>query len=114
MMKRIMGYLEYRKNRKIAKREFAKMAAVALPTIRKITEKNAQTVAFIHRLADSAKNIEGDQLVKLVLDEVADTLKTSNSRIIEVLTYMSNLSPEDMGRIFVHSVAETAKPDDKQ
>lgn len=113
-MKKIREYWEYRNNRKAAKKEFAKMAAAALPAIRRVTEKNAETVEFIHRLADSAKNIEGEQLVKLVLDEAADTLKTSNSRIIKILTYISNLSPEDMRRILVHSVAATMEPDGSQ
>ena len=107
MMKRIKEYLEYRKNRKSAKKELARIAATALPTIRQVAERNAETVRFVHRLVDSAKGIEGEQLMALVLDAIANSLNTSNGKLIETISYMANLSSEDIQKILVHSVVET-------
>lgn len=43
----------------------------------------------------------------MVLNEVSTALQTDNNRIIEILTYMANLQPEDIQKILVHSVVET-------
>ena len=113
MIKRIKEYLEYRKNKKIAKIELAKMAATTLPVIRKVSDKGADIVKFIVKLTNESKNVEGERLVGMVLNEVSDALKTDNNRIIEILTYMASLSPEDIKKILVHSIAETL-PNDKE
>lgn len=79
MFKKIREYLEYRKNKKIAKREFAKMATTTLPVVNNAIEK----------------------------------IKVNNVRIMEILTYMLSLTPEEIQKILVHSVVETI-PDDKE
>ena len=37
--------------------------------------------------------------------------KTSNNRLIEILAYITSLSPEDIQKIIVHSVVETMDTD---
>lgn len=113
MINRIKEYFEYRKNKKIAKRELAKMAATALPVVREVSDKGNDIAKFVVRLTNETKNIKGERLVEIVLNEVSTALQTDNNRIIEILTYMASLSPEDIQKILVHSVAETMSTDNK-
>lgn len=107
MINRIKEHLEYRKNKRIAKKELAKMAATTLPVIREISDKGTDIAKFIVRLTNETKNVKGEKLVEMVLNEVSTALQTDNNRIIEILTYMANLQPEDIQKILVHSVVET-------
>lgn len=107
MIKRIKEYLEYRKSKKIAKRELIKIAASTLPSIRRTSNNATDIVKFFIKLADETKNIHGERLVELVLNEVSTILQTDNSHIVEILTYIANLTPEDIQKILVHSVVET-------
>ena len=113
MIKRIKEYLEYRKNKRIAKRELAKMAANTLPVIREVSDKGTDITKFIVKLTNETKNVEGERLVEMVLNEVSAALKTDNNRIIEILTYMSSLSPQDIQKVLVHSAVETMPTDNK-
>ena len=112
MTNKIKEYLEYRHNKKIAKREFVKMAATTLPVIREVSDKVTDVVKFVIKLTKETKNIKGERLIEMVLNEVSTTLQTDNTRIVEILTYMSKLTPDDIQKILVHSVVETM-PNDK-
>lgn len=107
MFKRIKERLEYRKNIKIVKKEIAAIVATTLPLIHTITSKSADITNFVTRLATETKNVEGEQLIQMVLDNVSDILNTDNNRIVEILTYLAGLTPEDIQKIIVHSVTET-------
>lgn len=113
MINRMKEYLEYRRNKKIAKRELAKMAATTLPVIREVSDKGADIVNFVVKLTNETKNIKGERLVELVLNEVSTALQTDNSRIIEILSYMANLKPDEIQKILVHSMVETMPTDNK-
>lgn len=107
MINKFKEYLEYRKNKNIAKRELAKMAATTLPVIREVSDKGTDIAKFVIKLTNETKNIKGERLVELVLNELSTALQTDNNRIIEILTYIASLSPEDIQKVLVHSVAET-------
>lgn len=111
MINRIKEYFEYRKNKKIAKKELARMAATTLPVVREVSDKGADIAKFVVKLTNETKNIKGERLVELVLNEVSTALQTSNNRLIEVLSYVASLSPEDIQKIIVHSVVETMDTD---
>ena len=113
MIKKIKEYVEYRKNKKIAKRELAKMGATVLPVVRTVSTKGADIVKFIVKLTNETKNIKGERLIELVLNEVSNALQTDNNRIIEILSYMANLSPQDIQKVLVHSAVETMPTDNK-
>ena len=113
MIKRIKEYLEYRRNKKIAKREFTKMVATTLPVIREVSDKGTDIAKFVVKLTNETKNIKGERLVEMVLNEVSTALKTDNNRIIEILTYMAGLSPQDIQKVLVHSAVETMSTDNK-
>ena len=113
MIKRIKEYLEYRRNKRIANRELAKMAATTLPVIREVSDKGTDIAKFIVKLTNETKNIKGERLVELVLNEVSTVLQTDNNRIIEILAYMASLSPQDIQKVLVHSAVETKPTDNK-
>ena len=112
-MTKIKEYIEYRRNKKIAKRELAKISATALPVIREVSDKGTDIAKFVVKLTNETKNIKGERLVELVLNEVSTALQTDNNRIIEILTYMASLSPQDIQKILVHSIVETMPTDNK-
>ena len=113
MINRIKEYFEYRKNKRIAKYELAEMAATTLPVIREVSDKGTDIAKFVVKLTNDTKNVEGERLVEMVLNEVSVALKTDNNRIIEILTYMASLSPQDIQKVLVHSAVETMPTDDK-
>ena len=113
MINRINEYLEYRRNKRIAKRELAKIAATTLPVIREVSDKGTDIAKFIVKLTNETKNIKGERLVEMVLNEVSTALQTDNNRIIEILTYMASLSPQDIQKVLVHSAVETMPTDNK-
>ena len=112
MINKIKEYFEYRRNKRIAKKEIARMAATTLPVIREVSDKGTDIAKFVVKLTNETKNIKGERLIELVLNEVSTALRTDNNRIIEILTYMASLSPQDIQKVLVHSVAETM-PNDK-
>lgn len=107
MINRIKEYLEYRRNKKITKRELARMGGTVLPAIREVSDKGTDIVKFVVKLANETKNIEGERLVEMVLNELSTALQTSNSRFIEIFTYIASLSTEDVQKIVMHSLVET-------
>ena len=113
MINKIKEYFEYRRNKRIAKRELAKMAATTLLVIREVSDKGIDIAKFVVKLTNETKNIKGERLVELVLNEVSTALQTDNNRIIEILTYMASLSPQDIQKVLVHSAVETMPTDNK-
>lgn len=107
MIKRIGEYLEYRRNKKIAKKELARMAATTLPVVREISNKGTDIIKFLFKLTNETKNIKGEKLAEMVLSEISSVLQSDNGRIIEILTYMANLQPSEIQKILVHSMVET-------
>lgn len=107
MIKKIKEYLEYRRNKKIAKRELAKVTATTLPVVREVFGKGTNIAKFIVRLTNEMNNIEGERLIELVLNEISTILQTDNNRIVEILTYMVNLKPEEIQKILMNSLVET-------
>lgn len=113
MIKKIKGYIEYRKNKKVTKRELARIGATVLPVVREVSTKGADIFKFIVKLTNETKNVDGERLVEMILNEVSDALQTDNNRIIDILTYMANLSPQDIQKVLVHSMVETMPTDNK-
>ncbi len=107
MVNKIKEYLEYRRNKKVAKRELAKIASTILPVIREVSYKGTDIIKFVVKLTNETKNIKGEKLVEMVLGELSTALQTDNDRLIEILSYMANLQPTDIEKILVHSMVET-------
>lgn len=107
MIKRIREYMEYRNNVKIAKREMAKIMATTLPVVNKVSDKSKDIADCIINITNTSKGLDGKELLEVVLDEVSKTLLTNNERLIEIGSYMAQLSREDIHKILVHSIVET-------
>lgn len=111
MTNKIKEYLQYRRNKRIAKRELAKMAATTLPVVSEVSEKGTDIAKFIINLVNATKNVDGEKLVEITLNELSTALQTSNNRLIEILTYVASLSSEDIQKIITHSIVETMDTD---
>lgn len=107
MITKIKSYLEYRKNKKIAKRELATIAATTIPLIRNFTTKSSDIYKFVVKLSEESKNVKGEELFQMILTELADLLNTNESRIVEIASYITTLSPQEIQNIITHSVVET-------
>ena len=113
MFENIKANKEYRRNKKIAKRELAKIMANTLPAVNKITVKGVDVLNFVNKTIEASKNVSGEEVIKIILSNLAEVLKTNESRIVEIFTYMASLSPEDREQIISHSVINTMKDNDK-
>lgn len=107
MFQRVREYLAYRRNTKTAKREFMRMAAAVLPAARRFAENGTAVTEFIQKLALSAKDMDGEQLIQMALHETADLLCTTQPRLIGMARSMAQLTSQDMEKILVHAAVET-------
>ena len=82
MIEKIKEYLEYRKNKKTAKRALVRIAAALLPAVQDTAEKGSDIINFIIRLAGTSKDMNGERLVEMVLSEVSDALQSDNEHLI--------------------------------
>lgn len=107
MIHKIKEYITYRRNCKTAQRELARLAASALPSLRQTVEQKAETLDLIHNLVWNAREMEGEQLIAMILDKAADKLSTDQPRLVQILTCIAGLSPEDIQKIITHAMVET-------
>lgn len=70
MINKIKEYIEYRRNKKIVKRELAKLGATALPTISQTVTQSADIMNFITRLVKEVENVGADEFIKTVREEI--------------------------------------------
>lgn len=102
-MFRMREYLEYRKNKKIAKREMAKLAATTLPLANQASEKGVDITKFVLHLVDAAKDAKDEKLLEIVVHEIAILIDKNEKQIINVLSYMAGLSRDDIMKIVSYS-----------
>ena len=107
MLKKIKGYLEYRRNKRMAKKALVGIAGTILPIVETVTIKGSDIIKFIIRLVNEAKSTDDGKLIEMILNNVADVLKTDDNRLIEILAYMASLQPDEIQKILVHSIVET-------
>ena len=104
-------YLEYRKNKKIVKQEFMKLAASALPVLRECAEKKSDAAQLLKKTLETAKEMDGEAFFGLILKTAADKLDASQTRLMEILQYLVHLSPDELRKILIHSTVETMHGD---
>ena len=66
MFENIKANKEYRRNKKIAKRELVKIMANTLPTVNKITVKGVDVLNFINKTIEASKNVSGEEVIKII------------------------------------------------
>ena len=77
MFENIKANKEYRRNKKIAKRELVKIMANTLPTVNKITVKGVDVLNFVNKTIEASKNVSGEEVIKIILSNLAEVLKTN-------------------------------------
>lgn len=107
MAKKIRDYIEYRRNRKTVRREMTALAASLLPVISKVNSKITDIAAFILKLVNLSKNMDGSDFFRIVLSEISEVLQTDNDRLIEILSYIAQQTPEDIHKILADALVET-------
>lgn len=107
MVNKIKSYLEYIHNRRVAKKEMAKLLSTTLPVINELNEKTVNIAKFILKLTDASKNIEGEKLIQMVLEEISNILQTDNNRLIEVLSYIAQQTPQDIQKVIFNAIIKT-------
>ncbi len=114
MIERIKKYLKYRSYMKHAKKELVKIAVITLPAVRKICNKSTDIINFIVKLTNETSKINSERLFEIILNEISNALQVNNCRIIDVLTYMAGLQPEDIQKILIHSIDKTMSDNAKK
>ena len=80
MLKRIKEYIQYKRNKRITKKEFVKIGAVVLPAIRVFSEKKSDLLHFVMQLAEESRTMNGEDLFALIIKEVTDKLAADQTR----------------------------------
>lgn len=106
-MKKINEWIEYRKNKKTAKREIAKIMAVTLPTINSVTSNATDIVKVFVSVTESCKNTPQEELISTVITTIADKFEEDESRVYEIVKYIATLSPSDIQKVLVDATVET-------
>lgn len=120
MFKKIKEYLEYRKNKKIAKKELAKIVATTLPIISKASTNTLKFVNFITYVLNECNKLGGEDLAnklqEIILEVVktfADKFETDETRLFEIVKYIANLTPDEIKKIIINAQVETLYDKDK-
>lgn len=108
MMKRIKTYFEYRKNKKIVKKELATIGATFLPIVSNASDVTSKIISFITKISIELNSVGGEKFFELLLDELSKTLKTDNERLIEIFSYISQLSPKEAHSIIANAIINTS------
>ena len=108
MIEKIKEYFEYRRNKKIAKRELARITATTLPLIRDFTDKSNSVWKNVVRISDEASKLDGKELIEMILGEVSSILQIREERLVEIITYLASLTPSEQTGAIIESIVETA------
>lgn len=106
-MSKLNEWIEYRKNKKTAKREIAKIMAATLPTINSVTSNATDIAKVFVSVTESCKNTPQDELVSTAITTIADKFEEDESRVYEIVKYITTLSPTDINKILVDATVET-------
>lgn len=107
MVSKIKKYLEYRKNKKTVKKELARIGANIMPIIGNASVISRDIILFITKLSNELNNVGGEKFVEMLLSQISEVLQSDNKRIVEVFTYIAQLSPKEMQKIITDAVVET-------
>lgn len=107
MISKIRNYLEYRRNKKIVKKGIIKIGANIVPLIGNASSISKDIIMFITKLSQELGNVEGEEFIEMVLNKVSEVLQSDNARIVEILTYITQLSPRELQSIVTDAMVNT-------
>lgn len=108
MTNKIKEYLEYKRNKKIVKRELAVIGATFLPFISNAGNITGTIVSFVSKMSNELNGVGGERFFELLLDELSKTLQTDNERLIEIFSYIAQLSPKEVHSIITDAIVNTS------
>lgn len=77
-MRKFKEYLEYMRNKKIAKREMTKLMATTLPVVNELIENGTDIANTIINLIKSCDGLTGDDLRKEFISGLAEIVHDTN------------------------------------
>ncbi len=107
MFNKIRKYLEYRKNKNVVKKELSTIGATLLPIVANASNVTNNIILFITKLSNELNSVGGEKFFELLLNELSNTLKTDNERLLEVLSYISKLSPREIQAVITDAIVNT-------
>lgn len=108
MINKIKEYLEYKKTKKNVKRELAVIGATFLPLISNAGNITGTIVSFVSKMSNELNGVGGEKFFELLLDELSKTLQTDNERLIEIFSYIAQLSPKEIHSIVTDAIINTS------
>lgn len=70
--------ITYLKNKRIAKREMAKLMATTLPLVNKVMDKNSGIATTVLELIESCNGMTGEKLRKEFINGLAEVIHNAN------------------------------------
>ena len=103
-MKKFNEWIEYRKNKKIVKRQ---IMATSLPTIRKVVTNSSDISKTILSIVDACKDTTKDELIATTIAVLAEKFEEDEIRVYDTVKYITTLSPDDIRKIVIDATVET-------
>lgn len=107
MLNKLKKYLEYRRNKKIVKREIATIGATFLPIVSNASSISKDIILFISKLSKELNTVDNEKFLNMLLNELSNVLQTDNERIVEILRYIAQLSPKEINTIITDAMVNT-------
>ena len=107
MITKIKNYFTYRRNRKILKREMVNIAAYCAPTVTAALYSWTNLTDVVVNIVEELRETDRDELITTLVDRVATLLGTTNTRLVDILSYIAQLPLEDIQTIVAHAMVES-------
>ena len=109
MLKKIKEYFVYRKQVKTAKKAIAVVGANMLLSVNQIAANINDVLQFAAHVAKECNTLKREELVSTIFGVLVDKFETDETRLYDIIKYMSTLDAEDIQKILVHAMVETNK-----
>jgi len=119
MFNKFKEYREYRRNKKVVKKEFITLASDVLPLMSKITGNALQFINFATYVMNECNTLSGEDLANrlqgIINDSIktfADKFETDETRLYEIIQYIATLDKDDIQKIITEAQVETLHTED--
>lgn len=119
MFNKFKEYREYRRNKKVIKKEFVALASDILPLMSKVAGNALQFINFATYVMNECNTLSGEDLAnrlqEIINDSVktfADKFETDDARLYEIVQYIATLDKNDIQKIITDAQIETLHTED--
>ena len=99
-MSKFTEWKEYRRNKKIAKRELARISATALPVVSDVADNASKISKFVIKLVNESKGLGGEKLLTMV------NITTAIGRVYKAITENKIINDYNTDINFVYNQLE--------